>query len=179
MTSGNGRPSGEVPPGIPGDVRALLRRIGEVDRSLALVLGGLLSSADDSGAAQLNAIAIAFRDRHLRLVRAEGKDAERESGRLSLDEVRAYLARSVLPRLVRENVIEMPPGDAVGPESEIAFVPGIWSQLGGYRSELAESLLALGAAAVGRGAGSRPGSGSEPARGEGTDQGLSSTQGGQ
>jgi lipopolysaccharide export system ATP-binding protein len=144
MTPGNGRQPADAPLGVPADVGALLRRIGEGDRTLALVLGCLLSSADDSGAAQLNAVAIVFRDRHLRLVRAEGGDAERESGRLSLDEVRTYLVRSVLPRLVREHVIEMPPPEEMGPESEIAFVPGIWSQLGGYRSELAESLLVLG-----------------------------------
>jgi len=129
---------------MPNDAQARLRRIGESDRSLALLLGCLLSSAGDSGAASLNDVAIAFRDRHLRLVRAEGRDAERESGRLSLDEVRTYLAGSLLPRLARESVVELPPHDEMGADARITIVPGIWSHLGGYRVELAQALLSLG-----------------------------------
>jgi lipopolysaccharide export system ATP-binding protein len=114
------------------------------DRSLALLLGCVLSAVDDTGATTLNDIAIAFRDRHLRVVRAEGRDAERESGRLSLDEVRSYLQRSLLPRLAREGVIEMPAAGTIGPEARIAITPGVWTQLGGYRTELCNSLLEVG-----------------------------------
>lgn len=142
MTSGNGRPSLDGASGVPHKVQ-LLRRIGEGDRSLALLLGCLLTSADDSGSASLNDVAIAFRDRHLRLVRAEGRDAERESGRLSLDEVRTYLAGSLLPRLARESVVLVPPHDA-GADMQITFATPIWAQLGEYRQELAQSLLSLG-----------------------------------
>jgi lipopolysaccharide export system ATP-binding protein len=142
--SGNGQGLGNGRDDVPADVRALLFRIAEGDRSLALLMGCLLASADDSGAALLNEVAIAFRDRHLRLVRAEGRDAERESGRLSLDEVRTYLGRSLLPRLQREGVVEMPPVDSMGPEAEIAIAPAVWSRVGAYRTELAQSLVDLG-----------------------------------
>jgi len=144
VVAGNGQGRGQGGDGIPADVRALLYRLAEGDRSLALLLGCLLTSADDSGAATINDVAIAFRDRHLRLVRAEGRDAERESGRLSLDEVRTYLGRSLLPRLEREGVVEMPAPGQLAPDATIAISPAVWSRLGGYRSELAQSLLALG-----------------------------------
>ena len=144
MVGGNGRRTNGPGGAMPNDAQARLRRIGESDRSLALLLGCLLSSAGDSGAASLNDVAIAFRDRHLRLVRAEGRDAERESGRLSLDEVRTYLAGSLLPRLARESVVELPPHDEMGADARITIVPGIWSHLGGYRVELAQALLSLG-----------------------------------
>jgi hypothetical protein len=92
--NGSGAPRAGMPGDVPRGVRALLHRIAEADRSLALLLGCLLSASDDSGVTTLNAVAVAFRDHHIRLVRAEGRDAERESGRLSLDEVRAYLRNS-------------------------------------------------------------------------------------
>jgi lipopolysaccharide export system ATP-binding protein len=144
MVGGNGRRSNAPGGPIPNDAQILLRRVGESDRSLALLLGCLLTSADDSGTASLNDVAIAFRDRHLRLVRAEGRDAERESGRLSLDEVRTYLAGSLLPRLARESVLQLPPHDQMGADAKITVVPGIWSELGDYRMELAQALVSLG-----------------------------------
>jgi lipopolysaccharide export system ATP-binding protein len=108
------------------------------------LLACLLTSTNDSGVASLNDVAIAFRDRHLRLVRAEGRDAERESGRLSLDEVRTYLAGSLLPRLARESVIQLPPHEQLSADAEITFVPYMWAQVGAHRRELAQSLLLLG-----------------------------------
>ena len=132
------------PTDVPRGVRALLQRIAEADRSLALLLGCLLTESDDTGVASLNAVAIGFRDHHLRLVRAEGRDAERESGRLSLDEVRGYLRESLLPRLVREGVVVLPPGGIEAPDSTLMVAPGVWEELGGYRSELARVLLETG-----------------------------------
>jgi lipopolysaccharide export system ATP-binding protein len=142
--NGAGTASRGMPPDVPRGVRALLYRIAEADRSLALLLGCLLSASDDSGVTSLNAVAIAFRDHHLRLVRAEGRDAERESGRLSLDEVRAYLRNSLLPRLVREGVVLLPPGGIEAPDSQLTVAPQVWEELGGYRSELARLLLETG-----------------------------------
>jgi len=150
--NGAGRPSSGVPvdeladapADVPRGVRALLHRIAEADRSLALLLGCLLTASDDAGVASLNAVSIAFRDHHIRLVRAEGRDAERESGRLSLDEVRGYLRESLLPRLVREGVVLLPPGGIEAPDSKLTVAPGVWEELGGYRSELARVLLETG-----------------------------------
>ena len=39
-----------------------------------------------------------------------GGDAEREAGRLSMDEVRSNLAASVLPRLASERIVVLRPG---------------------------------------------------------------------
>jgi lipopolysaccharide export system ATP-binding protein len=132
------------PADVPRGVRALLHRIAEADRSLALLLGCLLAASNDAGVTSLNALAIAFRDHHLRLVRAEGRDAERESGRLSLDEVRGYLRNSLLPRLVREGVVLLPPGGIEAPDAQLTVAPNVWEELGGYRSELARVLLETG-----------------------------------
>jgi lipopolysaccharide export system ATP-binding protein len=132
------------PADVPRGVRALLQRIAEADRSLALLLGCLLAASNDAGVTSLNALAIAFRDHHLRLVRAEGRDAERESGRLSLDEVRGYLRNSLLPRLVREGVVLLPPDGIEAPDSQLTVAPNVWEELGGYRSELARVLLETG-----------------------------------
>ena len=81
-----------------------------------------------TGNVRLNAVAIAFRDHHLTLVRAEGRDAERESGRLSLDEVRGYLSSSLLPRLAREGLVEIPPLRRT-PNASITIAPVIWEQI--------------------------------------------------
>ncbi len=142
--NGSGTPRVGDPADVPRGVRALLHRIAEADRSLALLLGCLLAASNDAGVTSLNALAIAFRDHHLRLVRAEGRDAERESGRLSLDEVRGYLRNSLLPRLVREGVVLLPPGGIEAPDSQLTVAPNVWEELGGYRSELARVLLETG-----------------------------------
>lgn len=142
--NGSGGPRLNNPADVPKGVRALLHRIAEADRSLALLLGCLLAASNDAGVTSLNALAIAFRDHHLRLVRAEGRDAERESGRLSLDEVRGYLRNSLLPRLVREGVVLLPPGGIEAPDSQLTVAPNVWDELGGYRSELARVLLETG-----------------------------------
>ena len=51
-----------------------------------------------------------YRDDYLAALRATGRDAEREAGRLSLDEVRQHLTQSVLPRLAADGIIVPPLG---------------------------------------------------------------------
>src|SRR5215216_4199452 len=88
--------------------RALIEQRAEGDRSIAFGLHALISAADVVGIAQFNDVAIRFRDDYLEALRSQGQDAEREAGRLSLDEVRGFLARSVLPRLVSQGLVEYP-----------------------------------------------------------------------
>ena len=64
--------------------------------------------ADDTGFAPVNQVAIRFRDDFLDSLRARGEDAAREAGRLGLDEVRAFLDNSVLPRLTSTGVVDYP-----------------------------------------------------------------------
>ena len=125
--------------------RDAVLRVAQTDRPMALLLGCLLASADEHGTAALNAVAIAFRDHHLRMVRAEGRDAERESGRLSLDEVRGYLTTSLLPRLAREGLIEeLSHEAAASPNAPITMPPAIWRQIAPDRESLTRACLTTG-----------------------------------
>jgi lipopolysaccharide export system ATP-binding protein len=78
------------------------------------------------------------------MVRAEGRDAERESGRLSLDEVRGYLTTSLLPRLARQGVIELPAYEVTTPDAPITFPPALWRELEADRAALTRAFLATG-----------------------------------
>src|SRR5207247_1666542 len=69
----------------------LLDQLGRQDRSPALALHALLSVANENGVATFNDAAKVYRDDHLAALRATGRDAEREAGRLGLDEVRDHL----------------------------------------------------------------------------------------
>ncbi len=126
------------------DAGDVLARMAQADRPMALLIGCVLASVDDRGTTGLNAVAIAFRDHHLRMVRAEGRDAERESGRLSLDEVRGYLTSSLLPRLVREGLVEMPANEAANPNLPITIAPAIWQQIAPQREALTRTCLTTG-----------------------------------
>src|SRR5262249_21397708 len=82
-------------------------------------LHSLISAADAQGSSDFNQAAIIYRNDYLAAMRAEGRDAEREAGRLSLDEVRRYLALSVFPRLLSDGVIEVPPANLAAPDAKI------------------------------------------------------------
>ena len=86
-------------------VRELLERTTLGDRSAALCLLAICQRADASGSATLHDIAVAYREDHLEALRAEGRNAESEAGRLSVDEASDHLARVVLPRLVASGVV--------------------------------------------------------------------------
>ena len=77
----------------------LLERVTAGDRSALLCLLAVSQAADVAGHAPFHDVAIAYRDDHLAVIGAEGRDVAAEAGRLSLDEVRAHLATVVLPRL--------------------------------------------------------------------------------
>jgi len=77
----------------------LLERLTAGDRSALLCLLAVSQSADAVGHAPFHDVAIAYRDDHLAVMGAEGRDVATEAGRLSLDEVRAHLSAVVLPRL--------------------------------------------------------------------------------
>jgi len=62
--------------------------------------------ADESGTADFHEMVLRLRQDYLAQVRAEGRDADAEAGRLSLDEVRAHIAGVVLPRLISSGAVE-------------------------------------------------------------------------
>jgi lipopolysaccharide export system ATP-binding protein len=116
----------------------LIEQLARNDRSLLHAVHSLLSAADDNGRASLDNVAVIYRDDYLAALRAEGKDADQEAGRLSLDEVRAHLKNSVFPRLAAEGVATIDIRDGV--HSTVAFTPGFWNELSNNQSGLTDAL---------------------------------------
>ena len=112
-------------PAEPSRIRALVEQLARGDRSTALALHALISAADPRGGAPFDQAVIIYRDDYLSALRATGRDAEREAGRLSLDEVREHLRLSVLPRLAAEGVIYLP-AHGIRPGGIVWFVDTVW-----------------------------------------------------
>lgn len=125
-------------------VQALIEERAGGDRSVAFGLHAVISAADGSGVAAFNDVAIRFRDDWIAAIRAQGGDAEREAGRLSLDEVRAFLQRSVLPRLAGQALIQFPAPGTPDPTATIRVAPSLWSEIAPHRENVAESLRLTG-----------------------------------
>ena len=83
-------------------IQQLIDRLARGDRSTALALHAIILAADADGFATLDDVAVIYRRDHLAAQSAAGRDAEREAGELSMDQVRSHLATSVLPRLASE-----------------------------------------------------------------------------
>jgi lipopolysaccharide export system ATP-binding protein len=131
--------------GIPSRIRALIEQLARGDRSTALALHALVSAADESGVANFDRATVLYRDDYLTSLRAAGRDADREAGRLSLDEVRHHLTASVLPRLVAEGVLERcDPSSLSAPGACVRFVQAIWADIGGARQQVSEELRRTG-----------------------------------
>jgi lipopolysaccharide export system ATP-binding protein len=130
-------------PADPSRARALVDQLAHGDRSTALALHALISVADMSGNADFDAAVKVYRDDHLAALRASGRDAEREAGRLSLDEVRHHLAASVLPRLAADGLVHLPPSlQAEG--GMVRISERIWGEIGGAREEIAAAFRETG-----------------------------------
>ena len=121
-----------------------LGQLARSDRSAALALHALLVAANEDGAAIFNEAASVYRDDHLAAIRAAGRDADVEAGRLGLDAVRAHLEASVFPRLIGLGLIVLPPEGLPSPDSVIRFAPSAWAQLRGARVQLADALRRTG-----------------------------------
>jgi lipopolysaccharide export system ATP-binding protein len=131
---------------VPHDaprVRALVDRLARGDRSTALALHALISASDGSGTADFDRAVLVYRDDHLAALRASGRDAEHEAGRLSLNEVRQHLMASVLPRLAADGVIAGP-ANSQDPWRSIRFVDRVWTEIGSTRDEVATALRQTG-----------------------------------
>jgi lipopolysaccharide export system ATP-binding protein len=124
--------------------RSLVERLARGDRSTALALHALISAADERGVAQLDRAAIIYRDDYLATLRSSGRDAEREAGRLSLDEVRQHLGQSVLPRLAGDGVIAPPQAGSPSPWSTIRFTERAWNDIAATRDEIASAFRQTG-----------------------------------
>ncbi len=125
-------------------VHALIEQRAGGDRSVAFGLHAVISEADADGIAAFNDVAIRFRDDWIAAIRAQGGDAEREAGRLSLDEVRAFLQRSVLPRLAGQRLIDFPVTTPTDESVQIRVSPSLWDEIAPQRADFAESLRLTG-----------------------------------
>ncbi len=130
--------------------RDIAERMASGDRSAALALIALIGVADDNGGATFNAVAMHYRDDYLEALRTEGRDVEREAGRLSLDEVRSHLSTVALPRLIGNGAVTV--GDLDDPDSRIAMTPGLWVSVRDGRASFADALRATGEHATQRAA---------------------------
>ena len=128
-------------PSTPALAR-LVDRLARGDRSTTLALHAIITAADDAGSATIDRVAEAYREDHLADLRAAGKDAEREAGRLSQDEVRHHL-QTVLPRLAEDGVVTLS-GDLLSPDSRVQVIGTLWQEIGTARAELAEVIRHTG-----------------------------------
>jgi lipopolysaccharide export system ATP-binding protein len=131
-------------PRIPPRVQALVTQLSGGDRSTALALHAIISTAGDNGETDFNRVAICYRDDYLEDLRVAGWDAQREAGRLSLDEVRRHLVSSVLPRLIAEEIVRLPSGTLDAPDAPIAINPALWGEIRQARSEVADVIRQTG-----------------------------------
>jgi lipopolysaccharide export system ATP-binding protein len=126
---------------LPDAVERFIEEKSRGDRSVALAMKALVAAAHDTGEVPFNDIAIQYRDEHLAMVREAGGDADHEAGRLSLDEVRSHLAKTVLPRLVNEGLIMLPQSGLLSPDARVRIVDRYWRELEPFRSEIKASTV--------------------------------------
>ena len=131
-------------------IQTLIDRLARGDRSTALALHAIITAADADGYASLDDIAVIYRGDHLAAQRAAGRDAEREAGELSMDQVRSHLATSVLLRLGSEGIIELPSGSVLVPSAKLRISRPLWAEVSGMRAEVADVLRHTGEYATAR-----------------------------
>jgi lipopolysaccharide export system ATP-binding protein len=129
---------------LPQRLDQIIGRLSQGNRSTALALHALICAADDTGTAVFNDVATCYREDHLDVVRAEGRDAQLEGGRLSLDEVRQHLAVSVLPRLAAEGVIVPLSAGLASPDARITITDRVWAEIRPQRVQVADVLRQSG-----------------------------------
>ena len=130
---------------LPESVRALIAGFSHKDQLDGLALHAIVRAADDDGVAKVRDVAAHYRDDYLRALRVKGGvNAEREAGRLGQDEVRAYLATSILPRLAESGVIVPLDGDLELDTATLRISPALWKDIAPRRAEFAEAMRETG-----------------------------------
>ncbi|HJR42198.1 MAG TPA: LPS export ABC transporter ATP-binding protein [Gemmatimonadaceae bacterium] len=137
---------------LPEPVERFIEQYSHGDRFMGLAMYAMLAVARDDGSVPFHEVAIHYRNDYLEMMRALGHDAEREAGRLSLDEVRDYLARSVLPRLASDGLIALPPAPVNTAGATFRIADRYWQEFLPYRAEMSR----VGVADVVRHTGEHP-----------------------
>jgi lipopolysaccharide export system ATP-binding protein len=126
-------------------VREVLDRVTAGDRSAAHALHAVVCAADPGGVARFEDVVRCYRDDHLAALRHEGRDADHEAGRLSLDEVRHHLLTSVLPRLAASAVITVDREAEGEPErTRVRVSDALWREVAPRRNTVAAVLRETG-----------------------------------
>ena len=125
---------------IPARIRALLEHFAPHDRGPVMATHALFASADPQGMARFDEVARVYRDDYLLLEKAAGRDADRAAGTLSLDEVRAHLRDSLLPRLVAEGLITLPSSGLDQPGAKVQVVGDMWDGVKSNRERITEEV---------------------------------------
>ena len=115
------------------------------DRSTLLGLHAFLRAADSNGVAKLHDAAIQYREATLAAMQADGRDVEREAGILGVDQARANLLDTVVPRLTGERLVSVavPPGSDDG-HPVITIAPEFWQTIRPFRDSVTETLKQTG-----------------------------------
>ncbi len=125
-------------------VRQIIRDLSGDERSMSIALGAIIREADERGSAAFHDVVIRYRDEFLRALRIDGKDAEREAGRLGLDEVESYLATSVLPRLAGDGSINAIDPGLEPADIRIQLAEALWNDIAPDREPIAEVIRHTG-----------------------------------
>ncbi len=123
---------------LPPRVREIVRGLAGDERSMSIALAATVREADENGSASVHGVVIRYRDEFLKALRAEGKNAEKEAGRLGLDEVEAYLRGSIFPRLAGEGAIVAPPDELDVADARLQLTTTLWNDIAPYRGEIAD-----------------------------------------
>jgi lipopolysaccharide export system ATP-binding protein len=129
---------------MPERVRQALQRLAAADRSTLLGLHAILRAADDSGVANLHDAAIRYREDILAAMRADGRDTDREAGLLGVDEARANLVNTVLPRLAGEGIVTVRRGTGDVGTAAVTVAADFWTQVQPFRASVVETLKHTG-----------------------------------
>ena len=119
---------------------AFVAQFTDGDRSTAMALLALIQAANDTGEASLHEIAVAHHAAYMASLRSEGREADGEASRVSLDEIRLHLARVALPRLVSVGAVEPLPTDDGGDGGAWRVSPLAWLRVRARRDELIQAL---------------------------------------
>ena len=130
---------------VPGRVRQLIGHLAARDRSSLIALHAILRAADENGQARLHDVAIRYREDTLSAMRLEGRDTEREAGTLGIDEARANLEGTVLPRLAGVGVIALTRDsrDSDG-QPLVVIEPAFWADVRDTRESIAATVWQTG-----------------------------------
>ena len=129
---------------LPERVRELVAHEPIGEHSTLLAVRAIVIAADERGVAEFDAVARAYRDAYLDEVRAAGRDAEREAGRLGMDAVRDHLAEAVVPRAAEAGLLATPLPDLREPGARLQVEPAVWADVAARRAQVAEALRRTG-----------------------------------